>query len=75
MYCWLKENSGNGLLPESTEQRLKLTTKKREEAYQRLYDVVYEKKGYTLEGIQKIETVKKFDFLDKQANELLYAYS
>jgi aldehyde:ferredoxin oxidoreductase len=68
---WLQENSGNSNLPESTEQRLNLLIEKREKAYQQLCDIVYEKKGYTSEGIPKRETVKKFGLMDEQASQLL----
>jgi aldehyde:ferredoxin oxidoreductase len=68
---WLQENSGNSNLPESTEQRLNLLIEKREKAYQQLCDIVYEKKGYTSEGIPKRETVINFDLMDEQASQLL----
>jgi len=68
---WLQENSGNSKLPESMEQRLNLLIETREKAYQQLCDIVYEKKGYTSEGIPKRETVKKFGLIDEQASQLL----
>jgi aldehyde:ferredoxin oxidoreductase len=68
---WLQENSGNSKLPESTEQRLNLLIEKREKAYQQLCDIVYEKKGYTSQGIPKRETVINFDLMDEQASQLL----
>jgi aldehyde:ferredoxin oxidoreductase len=68
---WLKENSGNSSLPGSDEQRLGLLIEKREQAYQQLCDIVYEKKGYTVKGIPKRETVKRFGLMDEQANKLL----
>jgi aldehyde:ferredoxin oxidoreductase len=68
---WLKENSGDGLLPESMEERLDLIIERREKAYQELCDLVYEKKGYTPGGIPKRETVERFGLLDEQASQLL----
>lgn len=68
---WLKENSGNGRLPESAEQRLNLLMEKRKQAYQKLCDLVYEKKGYTPGGIPRRETVRRFGLLDEQASQLL----
>ncbi|OGN99589.1 MAG: hypothetical protein A2Y59_01710 [Chloroflexi bacterium RBG_13_52_14] len=69
---WLQERLGDGeLLPATPEQRHKLLMEKRMQAYQQLCDIVYEKKGFTSEGIPKRETVRKFGLLDKQANQLL----
>jgi aldehyde:ferredoxin oxidoreductase len=68
---WLKENSGQGQLPGTAELRLNLLIEKRMQAYQQLCDIVYEKKGYTPNGIPKRETVKRFDLLDEQAGRLL----
>jgi hypothetical protein len=44
---------------------------KRIQAYQQLCDIVYEKKGFTPEGIPKRETVEKFGLMDEQARQLL----
>jgi len=44
---------------------------KRIETYQHLCDIVYEKKGFTSEGIPKHETVEKFGLMDEQAKQLL----
>ncbi len=71
---WLKGNSGDGLIPESPEQILDLVIERREKAYHQLCDMVYEEKGYTLDGIPRRETVSKFDLLDEQANQLLKQY-
>ncbi len=68
---WLKEKLGNDTIPESPEQRHKLIIEKRIEDYQQLCDIVYEKKGFTTEGIPKRETVEKFDLMDEQAKQLL----
>jgi len=68
---WLQEQLGDNKVPASPEQRHKLIIEKRIEAYQHLCDVVYEKKGFTSEGIPKRETVEKFDLMDEQARQLL----
>ena len=71
---WLKENSGESALPESAEQKLNLLIRKREQNYQQLCDIVYEKKGYTSQGVPKRETVNKFGLMDEQASKLLEKY-
>ena len=68
---WLQEQFGDNKLPASPEQRHKLLIEKRVEAYQQLCSIVYEKKGFTLEGIPKRETVEKFALMDEQARQLL----
>jgi len=68
---WLQEQLGENKAPEGSEQRHKLIVEKRIEAYQRLCDIVYEEKGFTVEGIPKRETVEKFALLDEQARQLL----
>jgi aldehyde:ferredoxin oxidoreductase len=68
---WLKENSGDDKIPEDEQQKLNLLIEKRKNAYQQLSDIVYEKKGYTSGAIPKRETVKKFDLMDEQADQLL----
>jgi hypothetical protein len=49
--------------------------KKRIEQFERLCDIVYQKKGYTNNGVPKRETVIQFDLLDKQASDLLDEYN
>ena len=49
----------------------KLLLEKRIEAYQQLCDIVYEKKGFTSEGIPKRETVERFGLMDEHARQLL----
>jgi hypothetical protein len=48
---------------------------KRVEAYQQLCDIVYEKKGFTSEGIPTRATVEKFALMDEQAFRLLDEYN
>jgi aldehyde:ferredoxin oxidoreductase len=71
---WLRANGEGSSLPDKPEDRLKLIIKKRQEAYQKLCDVVYEKKAYTAQGIPKPELVAKFGLMDKQAASLLKKY-
>ncbi|MBM4452688.1 MAG: aldehyde:ferredoxin oxidoreductase, partial [Chloroflexi bacterium] len=68
---WLKEQLGDGALPENPEERHKLLLEKRAEAYQQLCDIVYEKKGFLSNAVPKRETVEKFGLLDEQAERLL----
>ncbi len=68
---WLREQVGETGVPASREQRHKLLIEKRLEAYQQLCDIVYEKKGFTFDGIPKRETVEKFALMDEQAKKLL----
>jgi aldehyde:ferredoxin oxidoreductase len=67
---WLR-NLEDGNLPDTVEQRHGLLVAKRLENFRQLCDIVYEKKGYTLDAVPKRETVKKFGLLDKQAERLL----
>ena len=68
---WLRQQLGDDKIPESPEQRHKLLIEKRIEAYQQLCDIVYEKKGFTSEGIPKRETVETFALMNEQARQLL----
>ena len=70
----LKELLGEKEVPDTPEQRHKLLIEKRLEAYQQLCDIVYEKKGFTSNGIPKRETVERFALMDEQARRLLDKY-
>jgi aldehyde:ferredoxin oxidoreductase len=70
---WLNNLEG-GNLPDAIEQKHELIVAKRLEAFRKLCDSVYEKKGYTSDAVPKRETVKKFGLLDKQAARLLTKY-
>ncbi len=70
---WLRSQPGNGQLPESPEERHRLLLQKRNEAYQKLCDIVYEKKGFTPDGVPTRATVEKFGLMDEQARQLLEA--
>ncbi len=68
---WLKDNLDHAEIPENADERLQLLIAKRKEAYQKLCSIVYEKKGYTSEGVPMRETVNRFGLLDEQAKRLL----
>jgi len=68
---WLRQQLGDDKIPASSEQRHKLLMEKRAETYQHLCDIVYQKKGFTSEGIPKRETVERFGLMDEQARQLL----
>jgi aldehyde:ferredoxin oxidoreductase len=71
---WLRENLGDGNLPEGDEQKLNLLIEKRVQQYEQLCDIVYDIKGYTANGIPKRETVKRFGLMDEKASKLLEEY-
>ncbi len=71
---WLKNQVGNDKIPSSPQDRHKLLMEKRMQAYQQLCDIVYQKKGYTSEGIPKSELVERFGLMDEQAKQLLGKY-
>ena len=71
---WLKEQAGESEIPSGPEQRHELLVQKRRDAYSRLCDMVYEKKGFTSDSVPKRETVVKFGLLDDQADKLLIEY-
>ena len=68
---WLTEQLDDEKLPELPEDRHRLVMEKRIQAFQQLCDVVYEKKGFTPEGMPKRQTVEKFGLMDDQASRLL----
>ena len=69
--CWLEQNRGGRKLPASPRQRHKLLIEERRRDYQQLCDIVYEKKGFTANGVPKRETVARFGLLDEKAKRLL----
>jgi len=72
---WLREQLGDNQIPASPEERHNLLMERRVEAYQRLCDIVYQKKGFTPDGIPMRATVENFDLMDKQARQLLDEFS
>ena len=71
---WIKEQANGREIPEDTEARHALLVKVRQEAYEKLCDVVYEAKGYTNNSIPLFATVEKMGLLDEQASALLEAF-
>ena len=71
---WIKEQANGREIPEDTEARHALLVKMRQEAYEKLCDVVYEAKGYTNNSIPLFATVEKMGLLDEQASALLEAF-
>jgi len=71
---WLAENLDGEALPSTPEERHKRLMEKRSEAFRQLCDIVYERKGFTAQGIPKRETVLKFDLMDDKARQLLDEY-
>ena len=55
----LKELVGVDPTGKSTEEKLVLTRKYREDRYEKLLDAVYERRGWTKNGVPKIEYLKK----------------
>ncbi|UCG13661.1 MAG: aldehyde:ferredoxin oxidoreductase [Deltaproteobacteria bacterium] len=73
--AWLKDNLGEDTdLPESPELRHQAVLKVRQEAYQKLCDVVYEAKGYDPSAVPLQSTLRRFGLLDEKAESLLKAY-
>ena len=72
---WLKEQIGDGSLPDEKEERHRLIIELRQKAFQNLCDAVYQEKGYNLDAVPLPETVKRFDLLDDRALALLDAFS
>ena len=68
---WLKEQVGEARIPESPQDRHRMILELRQEAYQRLCDTVYQKKGYTPDGVPLPETLERRGVLDDQALDLL----
>jgi aldehyde:ferredoxin oxidoreductase len=68
---WLKEQLNGEEIPPDREARHRLLIKLREEAFDRLCDVVYQEKGFTSEAIPLPETLEKFGLLDERARNLL----
>ncbi|MFC1901081.1 aldehyde ferredoxin oxidoreductase family protein [Chloroflexota bacterium] len=71
----LKEQLGEDNVPATVEERHKLIVEKRIEDYEKLCDIVYEKKGFTNDGIPKRETVSRLSLMDEQASKLLDEYN
>ncbi len=67
----LKEKYGIDVEGKSTEEKLETLRKFREQEYERLKDAVYERRGWTSDGIPKVETVKRLGIDFPQVLEVL----
>ena len=55
----LKEELGLNVEEMSTGEKLKALRKHREEMYEKLVDAVYHRRGWTKDGIPRLETLRK----------------
>jgi aldehyde:ferredoxin oxidoreductase len=70
----LKEQLGADNVPSEPEERHKMLVEKRIAEYEKLSDIVYEKKGFTKDGVPKRETVIRLELLDEKTSRLLEEY-
>jgi len=68
---WLKDQIGEKKLPKDRKDRHRLLLKLRQQAYNRLCDMVYQEKGYTSDAVPLPETLERFNLMDDQALALL----
>jgi aldehyde:ferredoxin oxidoreductase len=71
---WLREQMGDGDVPDDPGERHQLIIGLRQQAYQRLCDAVYEEKGYTPDAVPVPEILEAFGLLDDQALDLLKGF-
>ena len=69
----LAEKHGVDITGKSIEEKVKILRRFREEMYEKLMDAVYKRRGWTAEGIPKIETVKRLKIDFPEVLELLQA--
>jgi len=55
----LKEIIGVDPAGKSTEEKMKILRKYREEQYEKLMDAVYKRRGWTKDGVPKIERLRE----------------
>jgi aldehyde:ferredoxin oxidoreductase len=72
--AWLKEQLTVSEIPADQESRHNLLIKLRQEAFERLCDVVYQEKGFTPDAVPLPETIAKFGLLDERARKLLTSF-
>ena len=65
----VKENSKEEI--ESSEEKVAITRKFREEQYQKLCDAVYKRRGWTKNGIPTVETVRRLGINFQDVLEVL----
>lgn len=70
----IQELLGINPAEKSTEEKIKLLREYREAQYQKLCDAVYERKGYTKNGVPKIETLKRLGIDFPELVEVVQKY-
>jgi len=68
---WLKEQLGQDGIPNDPQLKHRMIIKFRQEAYQKLCDAVYRKKGYTQDAVPLPSTLERFGLLDDKALTIL----
>jgi aldehyde:ferredoxin oxidoreductase len=69
----LTEKHGVDIAGKSTEEKVKILRRLREEMYEKLKDAVYKRRGWTAEGIPTVATVKRLKIDFPEVLELLKA--
>ena len=69
----LQENYKVDIDGKPTAEKLAILRKRREEQYEKLQDAVYERRGWTSEGIPTVETVKRLGIDFEEVLEILKA--
>ena len=68
---WLKGQLGENGIPDDPKIKHRMIIKFRQEAYQKLCDAVYRKKGYTQNAVPLPLTLKRFGLFDDKALAIL----
>jgi aldehyde:ferredoxin oxidoreductase len=68
---WLKEQLGEDGVPDDPELKHRMIIKLRQDAYKKLCDAVYRKKGYTQDAVPLPSTLERFGLLDDKALTIL----
>ncbi|UCF73346.1 MAG: aldehyde:ferredoxin oxidoreductase [Deltaproteobacteria bacterium] len=71
---WLKEQLGEDGIPDDPQLRHRMIIRLRQEAYEKLCDAVYRKKGYTQDAVPLPSTLERFGLLDDKALTILEGY-
>jgi len=70
----MKEKIGIDPTGKSTEEKVAITRKFREEQYEKLLDAVYKRRGWTMNGIPKLERLKDLEMDLPELVELVKPY-
>ena len=68
---WLKEQLGEDRIPGDPQLKHRMIIKLRQDAYKKLCDAVYRKKGYTQDAVPLPSTLERFGLLDDKALTIL----